>query len=221
MPTIDVAEIYTDPWTETDYEGMAVIVEEDLHSVETTLLGITCRLYWVRFFYTEINLSRWVEVSSILVWEDFQRRSIPCSWVTDHALMDGYGSQIRRSISSSAGATWTYYLGVPPLSVDDTILRFGCQFSIPTQADATTFVALTLFSHDSSDPNAAANNLADYHLHTQSATYIPFLYTFPTPVIVANHPSLSLRLRIYEKVTDTFTYYIYLKDPFIDIVRLV
>jgi hypothetical protein len=109
---------------------------------------------------------------------------------------------------------------MPPLSYEDTIIRLACNFSIPTQADASSYVALSIFSHDSSTPDDTYDTLADYHLHTQSDTYIGFTYNLPTPITVANHPSLSLRLRIYEKVTDTYTYYIWIKEPYIDIIRL-
>jgi len=221
MPNLDVAPIYSDAWALTDYEGMAVIVEEDLHSVETTLLGITCRLYWVRFFYTEINLSRWVQVSSISDWTNIQRRSIPCSSVSESGLLRGYGSQLRRSASTYAGALWTYYLDMPSLSFEDSIIAMSCNFSIPTSCHADTSVELAIFSHDSSTPDDTYDSLGSYHLHTQSDTYIPMYYTFPTPISPAYHPSLGFRLRIYEKVVDTFTYYIWVKQIYIDTLRLI
>ena len=221
MPTINVSEIYTDAWKKDYYEGIAVIVEEDIHSVETTLLGITCRLYWIRFFYTEINLLRWVEVASIVPWTDTERRSIPCSSVSDSSLLRGYATQLRRLMSTVGGATWTYYVDMPHLSLEDQIIAFGCDFSIPTGVDPASYFRIDIFSHDSTTPNDTYDTLASKLGNTLSDTYIPFSYTIPSPIVVSDHPSLSFRLRFYEAVWPAQSTYMWVKGLYIDTLRLI
>jgi len=221
MPTINVAPIYSDAWQKDWYEGQAIIVEESLRSVETTLLGVTCRLYWVRFFYTEINLSRWVEVSSIEEWTDTERRSIPCSSISDKTLLRGYATQLRQLMSTVGGKLWTYYVDMPHLSSEDQIIALGCEFSIPILSQPSSYVRIDIFSHDSTTPDDTYDTLASKQLSTQSDTYIPLQHTIPSPIIVADHPSLSMRLRFYEDVTGGNTYYMWMKEIYIDTLRLI
>ena len=221
MPPLNVAPIYTDAFVKTVYEGMAIIVEENLHSVETTLLGVTCRLYWVRFFYTEINLLRWVEVSSIETWSDPIRRSIPIASVVGGGTWSNYDTELRFIIDSVGGTNAYSYFCMPDLSLEDIILSFGILFSIAVGAHADSFVKLLLLNQPNTTPNTACLTLDSCISYSQSNTYAALAKTLGTPFSVLSSSSLCLHLQTYQKKNVTAGLYIYVKSVYVDIVRLI
>jgi hypothetical protein len=221
MPTINVAPIYSDAWAKTDYTGMAIIVEEDKRSIETTLLGVTCRLYWVRFFYTEINLSRWVEVSSIVVWTDLQRRTIPVSSLDISANTVNYATEFARKIDSTPGASYLYSLDLPSFALEDILYGFGCLYSIPTDAHASSYVKIELFDQSNTTPDTAAVSKGAAQSWTQSATYLSLTHSLATPLSMTTAQSLAFSLRVYQKLNGVANLYIYCKSFYADTARLI
>jgi hypothetical protein len=221
MPTINVAPIYTNAFAKTIYEGFAIVVEEDLHSVKTTLLGVTCRLYWVKFFYTEINVLRWVELTSIQAWTDLQRRTIPCSSVDDATWFINSATEIQRLINSTPGTGYIRYFNIPHLALEDVIYALGCLFSIPTLADPACYCELSIYDQSNTTPFTNAIKLDSVLSYTQSNTYISLAKTCVTPITMNAARSLAMRLDLYQKLLITNSLYIRLKSFYIDTARLL
>ena len=221
MPPLDVAPIYTDAFAKTIYEGMAIIIEENIRSVETTLLGVTCRLYWVKFFYTEINLLRWVDVAAIAAWSDPFRHYIPINSTQLYSTVVNLSTEFRALIYHATGVAAYFYLDMPQLSKEDIILACGCLFSIPTTADPVCNVRLSLFNQPSTTPNNTAVEGEAAYSYSQSDTYIPLALSLLTPISLDDTSSMSLRLRIYQKILLTSSTYVYAKSFWLDTVRTI
>jgi hypothetical protein len=184
MPSISVAPIYTDAWAKTIYEGQARIVYPLPNSPDVTLLGVTCRLYWVRFFFTEINLPRWVEISAIVSWTDQERIECALAGATPEAYLSNRATELL--VTTPVGTATDFYaqIPLPPISSDFTLLEFQCRIGFGSIPNAGTLIDLTLYRMTSGTPGTAASAVYTVQSTSLTTTYhvvsksIPAGYTF-------------------------------------------
>lgn len=221
MPSVDVAPIYSDPWTQSHYEGMARLIEAVPDTADKTLNDITCRYYCVRFFYTSVNRRRWVEVSAITTWEDSLDRYAsltPASDMTKHVQSNTAVALISVAMP---GATHAFYIGVPALAVDQVILGYGFESRIHTALNVASYVMVDLYDNSADDPVVGPVSLATGTEQNQSDTYIPFYKELAAPHTILAGEGFSFRLVLHAVSGPGPAKSVYLRAPFVRLERTI
>ena len=221
MPTISVAPVYTDPWAKTTFEAQAIVAEKPYWSRTVTLLGVTCSEYWVRFFYTEINLLRWVQDSAITTWAALETRYIPITTAFTAFAFSTYRNECRVLSPVASSQNDNIFCGLTMLRDSDSIVAAGCSIALHTSLYVTSLCRIALLSQASTTPWTAAATLLDAHTHTLSLTYIDYTPTLATPHTPLQGESLSLLIQLYHGVSVGPAVYSYVKDPHVIVARSI
>lgn len=221
MPSISVAPVYSDPWVKDHYEGMAKLIEQVVDVADKTLNAITCQLWCIRFFYTEINVRRWVDVAEIDTWQDSLDRLMPLN--CGDSTLDFWQSRTCVELEATApgdGTTGRIFLS-PPLAVGENIIGIGCSHSIPTVCGAASQVSMTLWTHDEDDPTAAATVLHNFDSFAQSNNFVEMYEALASVHEV--EPSFSYTARIFMKAVEEAggNGFLRAKAPFLRLERTI
>lgn len=221
MPPVDVAPIYSDPWTQQHYEGMARLIEAVPDTADKTINAITCRFYCIRFFYTEVNRRRWVEVSAIVTWQDTRDVHLPISGAYTE-IQPIHGRTVYRVESApGAGNIKLAYLDCCPIGIDVKILGMGCTYAITTASDAVSNVTLQLLVHMSTNPAAAQTVLKQAVQSNQTNTFVLWYQALDSDRVVVAGDSFAMRISMLSVdgpggLGDTFV-----KAPFLRLERTI
>jgi len=221
MPTIEVAPIYSDPWTQTVYEGMAQLMLAVPDTPDKTLAGITCRLYCIRFFYTSIDKKRWVEVSAITTWQDSEDLILPVS---------GAWTQIEPIYARtvwyvegvpSPGVTKIAYADISPLHLETVIHGFGCTYSILTGSHATCNVTIQLVVHDDADPTNTRTIIKQGVQTDQCDAFVGWYQALDADHEIESGESFALRISMFSMEGNGGDAGVYVKAPFVRVERTI
>lgn len=221
MPAVDVAPVYSDPFVQDHYDGMARLIEAVPDTADKTVNAITCRFYCIRFFYTSVDRRRWVEVSAITTWQDTEDRfcPIPAAWTQ---LEPTYSRTVLRlEAATPAGEIKVTYPDCPALTVDETILGVGCTYAIDLSCHWESYVHMILSVHDNTDPTVTRTILASTSNSALTPVFLLWYVALNTPHIVAQGESFSLRLGLFAKEVDENDGFVSLKAPFLRLERTI
>ena len=197
MPSISVAPIYTDAWAKTKYEAMATIVQPIPNFPDTTLLGVTCRNYWVRFYYTEINLARWVQISAITTYTDEERVLCALSGATPESSLSNETTEMSFSCPTYVPQDNYGFVPLPDISSDWYLTYFACQIAFTGSPVVGTYARLSLYRMASGTPTTAASEVYGATSTDLGATYHSLNYTISTPYAIRDNYQYSFRIHFY------------------------
>lgn len=220
MPTIDVCDIWLDAWAKTAYEGKAKIIAPLPDTPSKTINGVTCDLYWVRFWYTEINLRRWLDVSDIETWYDYTDRVMHPHDADPATSFDTYRLYFVELCDNIGGETFSHWWAPRFWTPDDTLLGIGCEQSISTFAHPDSRVRIQLYAHENFNPAFPAVTLLDESSYAQLNTYSLLYFALPTPKKITQLHTLTARIRVTCKQDVDPTAKIYYKAPFLRYERI-
>jgi len=195
MPSISVAPIYTDAWAKTKYEAMATIVEPIPNFPDTTLLGVTCRNYWVRFYYTEINLARWVQVSAITTYTDEERILCALTAATPESALSNQTTELSFTCPASTAQDSYGWIPLPDISSDFFLTYFACQIAFTGSPQTGTYARLSLYRMASGTPTTAASEVYGATSTNLGATYHSLNYTISGGYRIVDNYQYSFRIR--------------------------
>jgi hypothetical protein len=181
MPTLQVAPIYADAWAKTNFEAQAVIADKPYWSYAVTLLGVTCSQYWVRFFYTEINLLRWVQDSAIVTLTDEERLLASLTDAVPATYTVGANNELK--VPAAIGATFvaTIYIPIPKMSNNYTLTRFSCEWAQTGAVLGASNIIGSVCMLAPNAPGVGSVVLYSFTANTPGNAYAEVSYTPATP----------------------------------------
>jgi hypothetical protein len=210
MTTYAVAPIYTDAWAKTLYEGVAKIVAPIPNFPDTTLLGVTCRNYWVQFFFTEIALQRWVQISSITTYSDLEDYQTSISAARPDSYNTNNDTELCVVCPPQAVTDVDIFIPLPAWSNQFTLARFSCRYACTNSPLATSSLRLSIMRMGSATPATAAteHDYVETQTFTSSYVYLPHDVSPPYTMLDQYQHACRMRLHIVGAIAGNCLAYI-------------
>lgn len=218
---MQVAPVYTNAWEKTWYEGQAVLVIAPHWSYSKTLLGVTCTLYLVKFFYTEINLERWIDDADIDTWTDLEQHSLSIAAAFPSTYITNYATELKWERAASTSLILSTYIPLPTYSAEDEIHSISLYFAFTNNVDVGSYVRFELRAMDSLTPAAAPTLYVGAQGPTQPPQYIKLEKIFDPVLSFTPHTQLSLRIVTSLVASGAGAAQAYVKTPTVFIVRKI
>jgi hypothetical protein len=195
MTTYNVAPIYTDAWAKTLYEGVAKVVAPIPNSPDTTLLGVTCRNYWVQFFFTEICVMRWVEISSITTYSDLEDYQTSITAARPNTYNTNEDTEICVVNPPVAATDTDIFIPLPAWSNQFTLARFSCRHACTNSPAAQSTLRLSIMRMGSATPATAATEQDYVQTTTFTASYVYLAHDVSPAYTMLDQYQHALRIR--------------------------